>query len=425
MPYILNIVYLFVLILASPIILYRILVKGKDRKTLLQRLGYIRKEKADIWIHGVSVGEIKAAQPLVLGLEKLYPNKKIVITSTSLSGLSIAKDIYPNHNILPFPFDFSWAVKRYFGIIQPKLVILVELEIWPNFLFFTKKHKVPVLLVNGRFSKKSSQRFGYLGSFFWYMTLGIHRFSVQNILYAERLEKLGIEKKRISITGNMKFDTISLDIADINSIDGWKKRCKIKENDVVLLAGSTHDPEEKIILDVYIRLMKKHSNLRLLLVPRHPDRKEKVANYVKEIGYKHHFLSCLDDIDLNNKDVIICDVMGKLALLYNVAHVVFVGGSLIPHGGQNFIEPAVQKKAVICGPNMQNFPDIKLFVEKKTILQIKSKEELYNTLHFLLKSPTKIIEMGNQAALLVRELQGSIAKNLDFCQELMGNKECD
>ena len=415
----LDIVYLIALVFASPIILYRILIKGKDRKTLLQRLGRIAKRRADIWVHGVSVGEMKAAQPLIQELEKLYPDKKIVVTSTSLSGLSVAREMFTNHWVLPFPFDFSWAVKRYLRIIQPQLVVLVELEIWPNFLRVTRKREIPVLLVNGRFSEKSSRRYGYLGSFFRYMTRGIHCFSVQNQLYAKRLEKLGVAAERISITGNMKFDTIAIKQSDQKSIDEWKKICQIKDDDCVIIAGSTHDPEEKILLQTYAKLLKENFRLRLLIVPRHPERREKIAKYVKDVGCQPHFLSAMKNTNLKSKDVIIGDVMGKLFLLYGIADVAFVGGSLIPHGGQNFIEPAMQKKAVLCGPNMQNFPDIKLFVEKKTILQIKSEEELYKTLQLLLKSPNQINKMGNEAALLIRDLQGSLAKNLDFCRSLI------
>ncbi len=189
----LDIIYLIVFIVALPFFLYRIIVKGKDLKTLRQRLGQISSQGADIWIHGVSVGEVKAAEPLIVELKKLYPHKKILVTSTSLSGLAVAKEIYLQHEVLPFPFDFSWAVKYYFKTIKPQLIILVELEIWPNFLRYAKKFDIPVLLVNGRFSEKSSRRYQYLGKIFWYMTTGIHRFSVQNEIYAQRLQNLGNE----------------------------------------------------------------------------------------------------------------------------------------------------------------------------------------------------------------------------------------
>lgn len=419
MPYLLNLVYLTALVLAFPFILYRIFVQGKDWRTLITRLGIGKYPSVDIWVHGVSVGEIKAVQGLVTSLKEIYPEKRFFISSTSNNGLKIARELYQEDNVSSFPLDFTWSVKSYLRKLSPQLIILVELEIWPNFLHYAKKYNSSVLLVNGRFSEKSSQRYGYLGKVFYRMTRNIDVFSVQSSLYASRLQKLGIEESRISITGNLKYDAISLQMPDDKKLTELRAQCGLQTSYRVIVCGSTHDPEERFIIQAYKKLMNDFPELRLLIVPRQPQRKERVASYAKEFGLQPLFLSGLDTRDLEANQVIIGDVMGQLVNLYGLASVVFVGGSLIKHGGQNFIEPAIQEKAVICGPHMQNFPDVKLFVEKKIILQIKCEEELYKTLWDLLKSPSVIKNMGNQAALQVKELQGSVEKNLVFCRKLL------
>ncbi|BBM83580.1 3-deoxy-D-manno-octulosonic acid transferase [Candidatus Uabimicrobium amorphum] len=419
MPYLLNLVYLTALICAFPFILYRIFIQGKDWRTLLTRLGFGKYPSVDIWIHGVSVGEIKAVQGLIASLKEIYPNKRFFISSTSNNGLKIARELYKEDTISSFPLDFTWSVKSYLRKLSPQLIVLVELEIWPNFLHYAKKYNSSVLLVNGRFSEKSSTRYSYLGKLFYRMTRNIDIFSVQSSLYASRLQKLGIEEQRISITGNLKYDAISLQLPEQKKLDELRTKCGIKTNHHLLVCGSTHDPEEKFIVQAYKKLIDDFPQLRLLIVPRQPQRKDRVAAYAKESGLEALFLSSLHTQNLNANQIIIGDVMGQLVNLYGLAYVVFVGGSLIKHGGQNFIEPSIQKKAVICGPHMQNFPDVKLFVEKKIILQIKCEEELYKTLWDLLKSPSVITDMGNQAALQVKELQGSVEKNLVFCRKLL------
>ncbi|WP_372366610.1 3-deoxy-D-manno-octulosonic acid transferase [Candidatus Uabimicrobium sp. HlEnr_7] len=420
MPYILNVVYFIGLIFAFPFILYRIFVQGKDWRTLLARLGFSKYPEIDIWIHGVSVGEIKAAQSLIASLKSIYPGKRFFISSTSSNGLKIAKTLYPEDTVSSFPLDFSWSVKSYLRKLSPKLIVLVELEIWPNFLYYAKKYNSRVLLVNGRFSERSCNRYAYLGKLFHKMTGSIDYFSVQSSLYSSRLQKLGIEKERISITGNLKYDAISLQIPKSEELETIKAQCGIKEHHLLIVCGSTHDPEEKALLSTYKKLTNDFTDVRLLIVPRHPERKERVRTYAKEFGFDPYLLSDLNQkSELTINEVIVGDTMGQLVSLYGLANVVFVGGSLIQHGGQNFIEPAVQKKAVICGPNMQNFPDVKLFVEKKIILQIKCEEELYKALWDLLKSPSRITDIGNQAALQVEQLQGSVEKNLVFCRKLL------
>ena len=204
---------------------------------------------------------------------------------------------------------------------------------------------------------------------------------------------------------------------DDKKLTELRTKCGLQQDHRVIVCGSTHDPEERFIIQAYKKLMNDFPELRLLIVPRQPQRRERVASYAKEFGLEPLFLSSLSICELSANQIIIGDEMGQLVNLYGLAHVVFVGGSLIKHGGQNFIEPSIQEKAVICGPHMQNFPDVKLFVEKKIILQIKCEEELYKTLWDLLKSPSVIKNMGNQAALQVKELQGSVEKNLVFCRK--------
>lgn len=423
-PVLLDIIYCIALVVFSPVLLYRILVLGKYWGSLAERLGRISHLPARhdcIWLHGVSVGEVKAARTLVTEIKKALPNKEILISATSAAGRKMAASLYPDCLVVPFPLDFSWAIMRYFRYFQPHLLILMELELWPNLLLLANYHHIPVILVNGRLSVGSWKNYRLLGGLFPFMTRAIRYFAMQTEIYAERLKQLGIDEKRVMVTGNMKFDT--------TAAQKWLPRqpmvvqqLGLTPNLKVLVAGSTHAPEEKILLSCYRKLQDSFPELRLILVPRHPERAEEIAAWTRQVGlFPMRRSGISGHYRLDSDQVLIGDRMGELGELYTVAWIAFVGGSLIPHGGQNFLEPAGLGKAVVCGPFMDNFPDIRIFKEEQALIQLTAADSLEKTLTQLLRAPDTVRTLGEKAQELVSKNQGSSLKNCQMIVKMLNS----
>lgn len=417
-PVILDLVYLSIIIILSPIILYRVVVLGKYWQSLSERLGKIAHAPSGepcIWLHGVSVGEIKAARSLVALLHQQLPQHKVVISATSAAGRKLAAEIYSNCRVIAFPLDFSWVVRRYLRYFHPELIILMELELWPNFLMTAARLDIPVILVNGRLSAKSFRGYRYLRPLFVSLTRAIRLFAMQAELYAERLAGLGIAHDRIVVTGNMKFDTS----ASQKLLEKRPALCQalgITESMKIWICGSTHAPEEKILLAVYRKILPSFPELRLLLVPRHPERAGTIAGWACDIGLTPVKKSAvLPNFTWSADQVMIGDRMGELADLYTISYIAFVGGSLIRHGGQNFIEPASLGKAVICGPFMHNFPELQIFLAQKSLIQLDSLEELSTVVTNLLANPDRVRELGDKAQALVYQSRGCSERNLKLC----------
>ncbi len=421
MPIVLNFFYFIGLIILSPILLIRIFFKGKYKDSIKEQLGDITtpSKKKCIWLHGVSVGEIKASQPLVFALEKKFPHCEIIISVTSKAGKETARQMYPQFAVISFPLDFSWVVSKFLRHFDPALVILMELELWPNFLHVCYKRNIPVMLVNGRLSEKSFRGYRrYLGWYFKKMTRAIRFFGVQCSIYAERFKNLGIEADRIHITGNIKFDAIDNNLG--NNLNQVRKNLGLEESEKILICGSTHSPEEKMILGEFLKIRQKFPNLRLIIVPRHPQRAEEISSWIRELKFVP---ICKTKITSNysadKNDIIIVDTIGELKNLYRICTIAFIGGSLIPHGGQNFIEPASFGKTVLTGPYMQNFPDIRVFLEQNAIIQIKNISELTPKIIELLESSEISENIGNKAKMIVEQSKGSTEKNMELCQSLL------
>ncbi|HPY75309.1 MAG: 3-deoxy-D-manno-octulosonic acid transferase [Planctomycetes bacterium] len=410
--FILNIVYCILLFFILPFLAYRIIVKGKYRDSLSERWGKLNKNFTScIWVHGVSVGEIKAAQPLVQGLALSFPQYPIVISATSTFGRKVARELYPEHTVVAFPFDFTWSVRSFFQHFSPKCILLMELELWPNFLAEAKKRNVPVLSINSRLSEHSFQGYKRLGRLFYIFTKAILCFSVQHKIYAERFHKLGIENQRIVISGNIKFDALKMEIPQ-HEVENLKKELQLTEEPVFII-GSTHAPEERILLQSFIEVQKHWKHLRLIIVPRNPARCDEISQWCQEFGLNAVRRSQLpSEQTLSCSSVILGDVMGELQKLYSVATFVFIGGSIIPHGGQNFMEAAALGKPVVCGRFMDNFPDIRFFIEQKAVMQVQNPENLTEVFCQLLSDKNMRDTMIAKSREIIQNSQGSTERNL-------------
>ena len=357
--------WILAIVLASPWWLLRCLANRRFRSMARARLGGglpptpRAGDRRRILIHGVSVGEIKAAQSLVRGLAAARPDLEVVISTTTHTGLEVARKLYPTLRIVRFPLDLTFVVRRFLHRVEPVCVVLVELEIWPNFLRESNRQGVPVAVVNGRITGRSFGRYrlfrGLLPQFNR-LTL----FCVQDEDYARRFEDLVGDRDRLLVTGNVKADGLPVGViepgAELRRLLGPRAGQK------TLVAGSTHEPEERLVVDACARGAK---SARLILVPRHPERTASLVRDLSVGGAAPQLLSKLRAGEIADPArTAIVDTMGELEHVYALADLVYVGGSLVRHGGQNVLEPAAQGKPVVHGPHVWNFAQEAALLEK-------------------------------------------------------------
>ena len=394
---------------------------------LRERLGAChRREDGQrcIWIHGVSVGEILAAAPLIEALEESLPDYEIVLSTTTSTGQEVAKKAYPGLRVIYYPLDFTWAVRRVLDAIRPDLVILVELEIWPNFLSEAYRRKIPVALVNGRISERSFSRYRYVRGWLFDPLGKVGRFCVQTERYADRFRKLGLPAEQIYVTGSMKYDQLKL-----SQVDGAETRedMGIGPGETVLIGGSTHPSEELALVDAYRELRQEFSDLRLVLVPRHTERAPEVAKIVREAVGEPVLRSQqvqAEDRSLKPGTVLLVDTIGELGRLYCAADVVFVGGSLIPHGGQNMLEPVAFGKPTVFGPYWDNFKEqVERLTAADGVREVKDARELTQVLGQLLRNPEEAQGMGKRGQDALLAARGATGRTLAVLRNYLEERE--
>ena len=359
-----------------------------------------------IWIHALSVGEVLSAIPLVEALSSLCP-KSIGFTVTTQRGMEIAMaNLKDKVDLLHFfPFDFFWSVKRFVNRIDPSCFILVETDIWPFLLNFLYLKGVKCFLVNGRISPSTYLRY----SRFPWLIRGIFNCfdlcMVQSEEDRKRLLNLGISRDKVINAGNIKFDRNMEPITEEEK-RGWKRLFGIRGKDIVWIAGSTHPGEEEIILDVFKKIRKRVVNLILIIAPRNIDRAREIYHMGKDMKFNMIFRS--QSPSTEKGDVIIIDTIGELARLYGIADIAFVGGSLIPFGGHNLIEPASFGCPVIFGPRVFNFRDIShALIEANAGIMVKDKEELYYSVLRLIEDPLWRKQVVESCRLFIYENRGA------------------
>lgn len=346
------------LIVGAPYFLVRGLFDAPFRRMALERLVLAPpphpRSRRRVLIHGVSVGEVKGCAPLVRLLAEREPDLEIVISATTETGLEVARQVFPRHSIVRFPIDLSLSVGRFLRQVQPDLVVLVELEIWPNFLRECNRRGVPVAVVNGRITERSYRRYHWFRRTLPQFNR-ISLFCVQLEEYAERFRGLGGEPERVVVTGNMKADGLFRDPTPerARKVEELRSSIGAKAGQLTVVAGSTHSPEEGWFVEAARRAL---PEARIVVVPRHPGRAADVRRDVAALGVEPQFLTELRrGSAVDPARPLLVDTIGELEAIYAVSDIVFVGGSLIEHGGQNMLEPAAQGCAVVWGPHVQNF----------------------------------------------------------------------
>jgi len=407
------------------------LIKGKYRRGFRQRMWFypdeIKRElinQSPIWVHAVSVGEVIASTPLIKGLRREYPDAKIILSTVTDTGQQIAKErIKEADYIIYFPFDFSWSVKRALNTINPIVCIIMETELWPNFLREANKKAIPVAVINGRISERSFKRYRMISLFMKSVLESVRLFSMQTEEDAKRIIALGADKRNVNVSGNIKYDSEFKEIEE-EKVKEIKNTLGVNNNDRIFIAGSTHPGEEETIIRLYSHILKNHADFRLVIAPRHIDRVGDVEEIVKRKG-----LASVRKSEIQNpkskiqNPIIIIDTIGELGFMYSIADIVFIGGSLIPHGGQNILEPAFYKKPVIFGKYMMNFQEIaKEMILSGGGIQVNDEKELIKEVDGLINNGKKMIEIGEKGYQVIMKNRGALQKNLELIGEIISHR---
>jgi len=420
LPY--NLLLLLSVLFLVPYYLLRGLRYGKSRRGIRERLGYYSPQQMEalqgtktIWIHAVSVGETRAAMPLIKQIRSKYPDLQILVTNVTETGHAIAQEEKEIDLCLFFPFDFSWAVRKAISTVNPEMIIIVETEIWPNFTRQADLHDIPLILVNGRISDRSFPRYR-LARFLLRPIL--HRFSafcMQSQTDAERIAVLGAPDIRVENTGNLKFDHALIDVT-AEQLREKKNRYRLPEQVAILVAGSTHEKEEQQLIDAYKKIATQiDRELLLVLIPRHPERKRDVQSLLQEAGFNYRLRSTLQENDklFCPGDVLLVDTLGEVLDFYSVADLVFVGGSLVPVGGHNLLEAALLSKPVIFGPHIHNFKEIAAkLIRAGAGVKIENQSELIRQSIVMLNDPARCRAMGQAGSSLIIENAGTTERTM-------------
>lgn len=417
----------FVLLL--PFIGYTVAATAKRRHTFRQRMGWCRApwfgESARrpgkcIWVHALSVGEVLAVQPLVVRLQQVRPDLRICLTTSTFTGFQTARQLFgPQRHIglAYFPYDWIGAVRRVASQINPAMVLLTETDIWPNFLMEMHRRRIPVSLVNLRFSEKSWRNYRRLGRLAGILLSGFEKITVQHHTDLNRLISLGIDPDKIIVTGNIKFDGVAPEQAT-DAAEQWKRKLHIAPGRPVLVAGSTHAGEEVLLLEVLRSLSRGGGTPVLVVAPRDPLRSKEIVASCRAFGLDAGLMTAMLD-HLPEVEpcpqVVVVDVIGVLKALYGVADVAFVGGSLVPCGGHNPLEPAVWGKPVLFGPDMRDFSLISgLLLEARAAQRVMNADELLRAVKKMLADPQSTAEMGLRGLKVIETHKGSVDNTLKY-----------
>lgn len=416
-----NLLLLIVAFFLIPYYLLRGYRHGKTRRGIRERLGFLSEEqrqvfleKKIIWVHAVSVGETRAASPLLSQLRTKYPEHKILLTNVTETGRAVA---VKNENIdylLFFPFDFSWTVRRVLQQVKPELVIIVETEIWPNFVRQASLLEIPLVLVNGRISDRSYPRYRFFRPLLRPVLQRFALFCMQSQMDSERIGQLGADSTKIENTGNLKFDHELIDLS-VQAVSDLKHSFFIPEGVPVLVAGSTHAGEEKVLLSIYQALLAQGRELLLVLIPRHPERCREVQSVLRDTGLNCRLRSKLNEEQqaLSSGEVLLVDTLGEVLNLYAVSELVFVGGSLVSVGGHNLLEAALLGKAVLFGPHVHNFREISAkLIRAGAGVKVTNKQELERQIALILDDPIRCRAMGQAGRSLIAENAGATERTM-------------
>ena len=414
-----DFVFLVFALVSIPKFLVRLKQTNDQKRLLRERFGFLPealKEKCDgkqvIWLHAVSVGEVMAARSWIELFSQKYPDWVIALSVTTPTGHSVAQSLTFDQLVVFYaPFDLSGVVRRAIVAIRPRLILLMETEIWPNLILGAVRARIPVGIINGRISPRSFRRYQLVQPVVASLLKRLSFCSVQSERDQKYFLELGMPSSKMICTGNMKFDFLKK-VESFASGEGFFQNLK-SEKGLVLVGGSTHWNEEELLLHVFRQLLENFTGLKLVLAPRHPEQARRVATAIEQNKLRYQ-LSSQNRSD-GSYDVLLVDQIGILVSLYSLADVVFMGGSFVCRGGQNPIEAAFCEKPILHGPNVFNFHEVyRALDERGAAFQVDSEEELFQKLSLLFSNSGVRKQMGLEAASIVQSMQGATMRTLEF-----------
>jgi 3-deoxy-D-manno-octulosonic-acid transferase len=416
-------------VVLSPYLVYQAIRYKKYIGSLRQRMGYLPVSfnldgEESIWIHAVSVGETLTVRALVADLKRRYPNLRIFLSTTTMTGQDVARrNVQDVDAVFYFPFDLAFAVRRTLRLVKPRLFVMMETEIWPNLLRQCKRMGVATVLVNGRISSRSYPRYRLARPFFRRVLADVDRFCMQTEESARRIVDIGADPARVVVTGSLKFD--SFDKPGAPAVEGRGQNrvlryFRISSGRPVIVAGSTMPDEEQIVLQAFKRIKATVTNPLLVIAPRHPERFGQVAQLARDQALVTVKRSDLPIDAEPRADVVVLDTIGELAQVYQIATAVFVGGSLVDTGGHNMLEPAIHGKPIVFGAYVHNFKEIAdTFIAHDAAIQVASPRGLEEALLGLLTEPVRRARLGAAARGLVESNRGAKDKSLAIIAQLL------
>jgi len=395
------------------------LLRGESlclKERLGKKLSIHQKENVSVWIHAVSVGEVLSLQNLIKNLKRKHPDWMIHFSSLTNTGIRVAKEkLKAADHIFYAPLDFACVVRRFLKSIRPDVFLLAESEFWPNLLRETSRRTKGIILINGRMSTRSFQNYRMIKPAAKRALKNIDLFLVQTERDRESLEKIGIDISRIDVAGNLKAE-IDLPLLHQEDLSNLKKEMNIVEGKKVIVAGSTRKGEEEKLLDAYSKARKIKENILLILAPRHPQRADEVRELCQNFGFRAKRRTTVHSHA--EWDILVIDTIGELPKFYALADVTFVGGSLVPWGGHNLLEPAFYKKPIFFGPHMENFSFLaQKFIRSQAARVIRSEKDLIDM--FLAEKEENLEMMGDRAKITLDSLQGATEKTIRAVEAMM------
>ena len=413
------------LLVTLPYWIIQMMRHGKYRSGLRQRFGSVpsnlggQQAKPTIWVHAVSVGEVVAVSGVVEELIRKFPSARVLVSTTTATGNRLAQRRFGAENVFYFPLDFAFAIRPYLAALDPKLVVIAETELWPNFLRTAKRGGTRIAIINCRISDRSLR--GYKRLRFWVPRVleNVDLFLAQTEQDRQRLMEIGAPETKLMVTGNLKFDAAPPKAPPI--VESLHENLTLSGAGPVLVCGSTFEQEEGTLLSAFRNILATHARAVMILAPRHPERFKEVAELVDQLGFRLIRRSLWSGEPLAGS-VFLLDSIGELATVYSLATVAFVGGSLVPRGGHNILEPALYGVPVLIGNHYDNFRDIVNFFLGRQAVRVVGLAELPLTFIELIEHPERREALGRNALAALESQRGATERTVAALAGLMGDR---
>lgn len=428
-----NILMLTAAVVGLPFFAFRFIRERRFRERLRQNLGFFPADtlarvvgRSPVWFQAASVGEVVAASSIIREFKRQLPDVSVLISSGTISGYDMARRIIPEADaVIFYPPDLPGMPDRIVGKILPRAYVPVETELWPNFIRSARKRSIPVIMVNGRIGERSVEHYRQMRRMFTKMLDTVVRFCMQSTVDAQYVIQLGADPHKVIVTGNTKYDQNYSQVTTEEK-KALRQELGLIENIPVLIAGSTHRGEEDILLAVLRQIQGRYPIVKMILAPRDVPRSGAIVELVRRAGFVAELRSKMPSLTAEQREevrVVVLDSIGELGRFYSLADLVFVGGSLVSHGGHNILEPAAQGKPILVGPHMFNFRDTyAIFSKRKACMTVLDGQELAQKTLELLQDKQAAEEMGSEAAEIVAENQGAAVRTVEHLRQIIENR---